>query len=587
MMLELLIEKIKQENQELQNALKKINDNNFVYTTVSKILNDLDISEDDINRVLTIINQDQLIKGVEKETLDFILLVLLPNKIKLEPNQKEILNRLLKLYVKQTDNNIIDKISKNDLLIVNLESEEIFIYFDELNFVLNRFNYNHKDSSIIIKELITRNYHVNLESKVENESVISRNKESCDIASISSLEEENQSASDIKISEQVKIVSDIIEEKEPVTLNQTAKDFFKKYNLYYSKLDDNLKVKINNYVVNIKEAEYLMIFFKKLHIDFKSFYNKDCKSFVHLILHVKLEYINEIIDIAVKRKINLNYLICRDYRILYSKQFDGHFENFVANIDYLDSLNYDYSNNEDVSLYCVNNKNLKSSYKLYTYTYKLQLVNIQNISFLALLEWQAILDQLIEISRNAMYAVEQTNMEIFALYDPILFYILKSLDYQVRAEYSIPDLISLITSRFDTKGILAFRDSKKEEMNSYKVEKTVFEQELDKFFLHAINGMQEELWIIPHNVQIVPEIFENEHVSYLESNYRSKEYTYLINKTRVSRIKTLRILSHLLNHDIEITQDVVKYALKFNYIFTQNDLENINSVFMRKKKIKK
>lgn len=585
-MVNLLIDEIKKENQRLHISLQKMNDHNFVYETVCKILNDLDLSEDEIDRFLTIINQEQLIKGSDKETLDFILLILLPNGIKLEKSQKDMLNKLLNLYPKQMNNNILETISRNEMLIINLESKELFIYFDELKSILDQFNYNYKDRLIIIKELIQRNYYVQLENPKEKTTSDNSEINTECLAPVPYEETEQVNNDMIEVSDNQSF-SDVTEKKveKNVVLDKEIIDFFRKYKLYYGRLDDNLKIKLNKCGSNIKKADYVMTLLKKLKIDYKSFYNHDCESFVDLILYSELEYINEIIDTTNKRYISLIDLICRDYKVLYSKQFDGHFERFMANIDFLDSLHYDYKENKDVTLYCVNNDNLKASYDLYTNIYKLKLGNIQNISILAICEWQAVMDQFIEISRNAIYSVEQTDMQIFEIYDQTLCYILKSFDYQTRMEYSLSQLAFLVTSGSDPKDVKDRIDSRKDEMDSYKVEKTDYECELDQYFLHATDRLGSELWIMPHTVKIEPTILENEYVNYLESNYRIQAFAYLINKTRVSRIKVLRVLSYLFNQGIEITKDVVKYALKFNYIFTKGDLENIDSVFNQKKKI--
>ncbi len=609
-MLELLIEKIKQENQQLQDNLKQLDNNNFVYETVRKILNDLDITEVDTKNMLNIISQNRLITSLDEETLNFILLILLPNGIKLETSQRELLNKLLKIYPKQMNKSLLDTISKNEMILSSLESNELFIYFDELQNMFKQYDFNYKEQLIIMKELIQRNYHARLVRELEEVTPVGDVEVSIDSALITS---EDNSSQMIQEGESVKELEEVapicdaevfiepvlitnedntnqmiqedesVNKSEPVVLNKEVIDFFKRNKLYYSKLDDNLKRKINNHGLDIEKAEFLIKLLKKIRVDVKAFYNQQIESFVNLILYSKIEYINEMFETAHNRSIDCVDLIYQDYKILYSQQFGGHFENFMANIDFLDSLNYDYKSNTNIVLYCVNNANLKSSYDLFTNIYKLRF-DVQNICILAITEWTAVVDQLIEISRNAILSFEQDNMKVFNIYNQGLFYILKSFDYQTRFEYRIPELVLLAISKSNHKNMIDMIESRKDEMNSYRVEKTDLDRELDEFFLHeTCDG--DELWIIPHIVQIIPEIFENEYVSHLESNYRVQDLIYSINKTRVSRIKVLRVLSYLSDRGVEITKDVVKYALKFNYIFTENDLENINNVFNQKKKI--
>ena len=115
-------------------------------------------------------------------------------------------------------------------------------------------------------------------------------------------------------------------------------------------------------------------------------------------------------------------------------------------------------------------------------------------------------------------------------------------------------------------------------------EKTELNEQLNAFFEPIEDGKDHVMYAIPHSVKIDPEILNNEYVDYLETNYKSKDLVYIFNRTRVSRIKVLRILSYLNSRGIVITQDVVKYALKFNYIYIEKDLDNINSVFKAKEK---
>ena len=92
------------------------------------------------------------------------------------------------------------------------------------------------------------------------------------------------------------------------------------------------------------------------------------------------------------------------------------------------------------------------------------------------------------------------------------------------------------------------------------------------------------MYVIPQSVKINEAIFDNEHIDYLENNYKKDTLTYVINRTRVSRIKVLRILSYLNSRGIDINQDVIQYAFRFNYIYTANDLDNIMNIFKSKKK---
>lgn len=558
-MIDLLIKKIVEENDKLEKDKFTIENNNFIYEMLSKVLNRINISTGDTTRILNLIKQDLQLTDLEKETLEFVFLVLIPNNIQLEQVQKELLNKLLIKYSIKENDELSEKINQNNKLMLALESEEIFLYFDELNIMFNEYDINLKDRLKIIKTLIHKNYSVQLKQNNISSSIIEEGSEHIDITDDISKPEES-------VNERV------FESREEVI------SFFKTNKLYYARLDDNLKERINNYGLNIEEATNIIEMLKSIGVNIKHYYNNNSENFINLILFSSLEYINEVISMLHKRNIELKKLLTFDTRIFYSDEYGGLLENFKNNIIFLDSLDYDYRENTDFKLYYMTNENLKNSYHLYTKVYRFRLCNLENICFLMRMSWTPILDRLIEISGRALNLVDQTEMDIFNTYKRTLFYGLKIIE-TTKGEQNIIDKLFLLGMLRSDNGNLKLPGC-----DDIREEKTELNEQLNAFFEPIEDGKDHVMYAIPHSVKIDPEILNNEYVDYLETNYKSKDLVYIFNRTRVSRIKVLRILSYLNSRGIVITQDVVKYALKFNYIYIEKDLDNINSVFKAKEK---
>lgn len=558
-MIDLLIKKIVEENDKLEKDKFTIENNNFIYEILSKVLNRINISTGDTTRILNLIKQDLQLTDLEKETLEFVFLVLIPNNIQLEQVQKELLNKLLIKYSIKENDELSEKINQNNKLMLALQSEEIFLYFDELNIMFNEYDINLKDRLKIIKTLIHKNYSVQLKQNNISSSIIEEGSEHIDITDDISKSEES-------VSERV------FESREEVI------SFFKTNKLYYARLDDNLKERINNYGLNIEEATNIIEMLKSIGVNIKHYYNNNSENFINLILFSRLEYINEVISMLHKRNIELKKLLTFDTRIFYSDEYGGLLENFKNNIIFLDSLDYDYRENTDFKLYYMTNEDLKNAYHLYTKVYRFRLGDLENICFLMRMSWTPILDRLIEISGRTLNLVDQTEMDIFNTYKRTLFYGLKIIE-TTKGEQNIIDKLFFLGMLRSDNGNLKLPGC-----DDIQEEKTELNEQLNAFFEPIEDGKDHVMYAIPHSVKIDPEILNNEYVDYLETNYKSKDLVYIFNRTRVSRIKVLRILSYLNSRGIVITQDVVKYALKFNYIYIEKDLDNINSVFKAKEK---
>lgn len=566
-MIEAFVKRIMSENEKLQNELEKINSNNSIYESLSKIRNNIAITKEASDSLLEFVKKDNSINSLDKETVEFILLILLPNGKKLESNQKKTLDNLIKKYPQMKSNDLMEKINRNKKLIESIQSEELFIYFDDLNLIFKEYEFSFKEQLKIIKELIQKNYSYEFkeEQKIIDDSVTD---------SIVSTEDDfkseqnNEDSSDIKVEEHITLDKDII-------------DFFKKHKLFYDKLDDESKSKILQYGLNIEKANIVLEFLKMHKFNIKTLYNKDTETFIKLILFSKIEYINELIEQTITRNINLKTLINNQVEVLYSEKDDGAFENFMANLNFLDELKYDYSKNNEIILYMIYNKYLETSYYLYTQVYNLELKDVQKINVLGTKVWCSTLDRFLETGDQIKDMFENVGIDILTnIYTSLacglkLFFNSRGI---VKESYRVK-LAEIMTTGKYKKNVESFK--------SFKDEKTQLDIDLNSLFDSVETPGEEPLYIIPHDTIIDEEVLNNEYISYLEQTYKHEKYLYVINGTRVSRIKVLRIISYLKTKGVEITEDVVKYALKFNYVFIKNDLQNINDVFNQKKYVGK
>lgn len=212
-MIDLLIKKIVEENNILEQDKKIAENNKFICEILNKILNKINISSSDTGKVLDLLKHDSLLTNLEKETLEFVFTILLPNNMKLEQAQKDILNKLLTKYSKIVSEEFNEKINRNNKLIAMLESEEIFLYFDDLNILLKEYVIDIKDRLKIIKELIHKNYSAQLEHKVTDLSVAPETGTNIITDEISvyekiDIENDDTIADNVSISEEMIIKSD-------------------------------------------------------------------------------------------------------------------------------------------------------------------------------------------------------------------------------------------------------------------------------------------------------------------------------------------------------------------------------------------
>ena len=141
-MIEKVIEKLKEENLKLQTMLELADKEKEFNEVLNKLLNNKKISEEQLNEVVTYLNSNDKIDSLDKETIMFSLLVLIPNNEKLEPVQRKIIENLIKQYDGETYKEIFRQLTTNKTLIDKLSSNEIFIYLDDLDSTLLKYGFS-------------------------------------------------------------------------------------------------------------------------------------------------------------------------------------------------------------------------------------------------------------------------------------------------------------------------------------------------------------------------------------------------------------------------------------------------------------
>lgn len=551
-MIEKVIEKLKEENLKLQTMLELADKEKEFNEVLNKLLNNKKISEEQLNEVVTYLNSNDKIDSLDKETIMFALLVLIPNNEKLEPVQRKIIENLIKQYDGETYKEIFRQLTTNKTLIDKLSSNEIFIYLDDLDSTLLKYGFSKEDRLKVISELIKRNFNVKMPEKSSTSPIVEA-------------DEVN-----IEIKDEIPDDDSILDiQPEKITCSKEVMELFKKNKLFYDKLEDSLKLKINEVDINVEEVTYIFDYLKKIKFNIKNRYNEIPEDIVNIMLYAKKENLDKLINICNDRHISLKSLINSNIEILYGENF----QNFIYNIEFLDYLGYDYSNGEKDKFYMVPNFHIIASYKIYTQVYKLTLTDANFSRIFGFLHWNSVLDRLIEFIPN--YDINNLISEV----GEKLFERASTMAFKVLKEY-LKKLKSTEEIKNDGKKLIKLLNTLNFEINVDIVkEENEFYEELNSNLIQLYDMEGNDFYVIPYIEIVHEEILENEYIDYLEQNYRKGNFIYKINDTRVSRIKVLRTINYLTHIGIEITKDVVLYALKLNYIYIDDDLENINNAF--------
>lgn len=583
-MIENLIFRLKLENENLTKKIKEISKSNKIHEICAKILNGISITEEELDILHKTIEKTKSLSSLDKETLEFILFII-PSGDTLDDKQKKTIKNLMSTFNIAATDELENKLHRNERFIDLLESNQIFVYFEQLTEILKEYNYTTKDILKIIKILIKNNY--SAEIKKEESNIDNSNNEQELVEEVIEELNEETSLEIVKLEE-----SDSKEEKEDtqgiqksdtndeedlsnieiINSDEEILKLFKRYKLFYTNLDEKFKKMLRTNPIDFEDKYAMFDLLKTNGFNIKSMYNENQDIFVEMILKSNAEMVRNIINICKDRKIDLKktYKIIQD--IFISDENDGVYDTFVNNIEFLDSISFDYSLYKTIYLYGLNTELLKYKYRLLTDVYKFNLYE-QTIDYFYCITSITVIDRIIEMDPEKRFKLESSPDTLLNI-SPQFSYALKKQIKTLKYAFSFENIEPLSYESAMEQAIYEFKEEDEDELTEY------LNSKLERF--ETDEG--DVCYDIPFTNNLSQEVLNHPLVVYIEKNYSSVPFLYNIRGTTVSRIKVLRVLNYFALQGIEITEEVVKYAMKLNFIFLGNDLENINAVFKNKTK---
>lgn len=548
-MIKELVEKISFDTEEMHQELEKNNKSNRINEVIKKILDAESLSDDELNifRNISITNPD--LSSEEKETLDFIEFLISVNE-PLEEFQINLLNKLLVKYKSEDTSIISTKYDRNKKLIESLQSKELFADYDYLLDTLKKYNYSNKEILTILKGIILSNYNDFDKSKISMEEVVE--------------------------AEKVNNQSDIIN---TLDINK-LKNILKKYGFRSNDLSETDFLKLPVEEKMFEDMEYILDFFTKLGIKPKNLYKNAPLDFLYTLAFGTKEHADEIERICTEKKINLKDLIKNGCIVLNNDrsvitdnniEYFGLYDNFIKNIEFFDSLNFNHSKAKYIELYYMSNNLCINCYKLYSEEYRCKLKSPQDIERIFTNCLGNCMDRILELENGRERLLDGVNC--IGATSIKTFYNLKYSNETNKnaSNKNIEDIRSI--NFFNSSSVIDLS-----EIVIPKLEVTEYEQELYKYFEILTDLDDIPFYAIPLEVLVDHSLEENEYIKYLDSKYKRGRFVYVINdETRVSRVKVLRILTLLNSKGIEINSDALKFAMKFDLVGYEKDIENINN----------
>ena len=573
-MMEKFIEQLRNETSELELKYNEICIASNVYNTLNNILNDEEISSYACDELKHYFIDGNRLNYIDLETFNFIVDVLLPNKDKLDSKQKKFITSLKDKMVIIKDENLEAKYKRYYTILTELDSKTLFAYFDDLLEILSEYNYSTKNKLIIINTIIKNNYNpliqdeviVNSEDSIqieeviesvcepeENESICSETMEIIEKETVETNLDEECLVYNFNFYPLSSVINDLFAGNEEIDSDELRK-FFNKYGIR-CKFSDEYKKIISKSGVNLDEVSRIFDKLMKYDFNVKKFYTKNSSLIFHLILFAKEEYLNKLIEISEKNKISLKKLLKKDIKILYSEANDGRYENFIKNIELLEQYNYIF---EMIDPLFIDNNVLCNVCDLLCKRYKLKHILSVVLGPVISSGFLTIIDRGLEMNNSYRLNI-----------------------FKHPESGRLIDNNSALTVKYLFKKALVEEDTVLigGETYEYHREYTEFEKKLNSYF-DVLRGTK-DVFIIPLDAKIDESLNDNEFIDYLNQKYYY-DFAYNIEDTLVSKIKVLRVLSYLKQNGIDITEEVVKYALSFNYIFIDKDYENIDNVFKEK-----
>ncbi len=463
------------------------------------------------------------------------------------------------------------KIFRNKFMIQKLKSNEEFTLFVQLKEILEEYSFSADKIYEIMDYMIKKNYEINAPKK-----------------------EETFKRDDI----------DVVVDAVKISKKKELLNLFNQYRLSYKKID-GFEGPILDVDIDIEKAKTILDILKDNGVNIKSFFEKKMLSFLRLIIYSEPYIVNSVIEMIKQTDLKVADYIKNNSEILISEKNYGMYENFKANFDFFTALEFDHKkgtilDDDYPDLYLINNYYITNAFNLYKNVYKIRYRGILDIEALGTEECITAIDRIIEAS-SCPFEFINYNICYVARNNTTFFLRLKHISRQLDKHpltahlsnngyfITLTNLLNFLYKRndytkFDMSNNLNKYALKSIDLNVHEnleYEHDSIDDKLDLMFSDEETDFHGyPVKVIPIDIMpCEPTELNNEFVNYLEQRYKRNEWVYQIKQTRISRIKVLRFINYMLKCNIDITEDVVKYGLKLNYIFLDKDLQNINNAF--------
>lgn len=566
---------IKKYNEYLTKKINESNKYSDIHGIIDKIINKEAVNAEELDKFshASIELLDKL-DGSDKKRISFVIFLLKNNK-DLDDSQIELFSKIKSLIKPKNIDGLNQNVEKNNILIEKLSSDEHFDNFEELIFAFDELNasdvdgisLSSKDKYNIINEIIKRNYKFN-SNRVE------QNIEEIDEALSDNLPEElvyrNNNEDDIKA-----LLGRYNYDFDK--LSNDNKEYLLKH-LDINKADNILKL-LNENGVHIKTRGQREVFLCKIIVNSSEEIIKTFKATCDKYGISFIDYIDEQPRILVPnrpRKLKKKLI---GQGTDNKASTSGAFGNYKINIEFLEREGYNVAKIMDKCKGALSYNPYMLQHNLFVLEKEYGISFKSGDAFTGVINGSAIqnADSFIEVHENGLEYV-RTNNSSLGNASPKSFYTIKV------AKMEGVDLMY----RDSTGRILKYSLSGKTDKDKYASDRrfiiitTSTEELKDKINpvqYKLENELQESLYpVLARSITyITKDVINNNYVKLLDSHYMVDEFTYIINGTRISRKKVLRIIKNLLSNNVDIGENEIKYALSFNSILTEKDLKNIEN----------
>ncbi|MBR2248512.1 MAG: hypothetical protein IKG58_01970 [Bacilli bacterium] len=509
------------------------------------------------------IDEDEIKKYIENENftdeeirkLDFVIFIINKSNIRMDESQRSLCDKIKKTIekrlAKEKDISKLEKqIELSDKVIEDLSEKKHFERFDDLEELLNSIDMSNEDKLEVLKSITISNIHKSDSLEISNEELVPEGKV-------------------IKL--------------------------FSNYGLDYNKLSDELKLRLRKNV-NLENADDLLSLLKNKEIDYKDIYKRSGSIFVAFLCKSSSEIVLGLEKSCNKYGIDFKAVVKKCALVLYPNTGTGsyvkhkkygnsgkHYESgsgasnyfedngasnyFEDNIEFLDSIGIDvkHAYEKNQKIFITNPDVLKRNYYTLTNVYMLNITDIG----VGIFSSRAIenFDRYIEasplgydyINENNSFLCNSGELDILKIkfseqeYPGELFKITSTGKLQ-KDKITVYDMLpnNPLTLQ-EAIGISETHNREKQRSRS------------ERYGYIDIKPLDS----IPSNV------FNQKWIKLIERKNKYDEFTYMFNGTRISRPKVLRVCAHLLNDVENLNPAMIKYALAYNSILNDQDVDNI------------